>query len=134
MPSQGVVEEAKNMRYNLGVGSSQPRLHFDNSDEALLNVLKGNIIERYCNYQNILVPGVAETIAAPFVAVVRSPAESPFRNAQSRVSLTCRFQRFPSSMAGCSSPCAAEQRRLRPAPPGCIHHVLCMHCMSTSTG
>ena len=59
MLSQGVIEDAKHMRDKLGAGSSQPRLHFDNSDDTLLEVLKGNIIGRCCNPQRVLVPGIA---------------------------------------------------------------------------
>ena len=81
MLSQGVTEEAKHMGDKLGLGSSLPRLHFDNSDEALLEVLKGNIIERSCNSQCFLVPGIAEAIAALFFAIVRSPPESRCRHA-----------------------------------------------------
>ena len=47
--SQGVIEEAKYIGDKLGVGSSQPQLHFDNNDEALLEVLKGDIIKWSCN-------------------------------------------------------------------------------------
>ena len=47
MLSQGVIEEAKHMGDKLGVGSSQPRLHFDNSGEALLELLKGDIFIRF---------------------------------------------------------------------------------------
>ena len=64
------------MADKLGVGSSQPRLHFDNSDEALLEVLKGNIIELSCNPQCVLVLGIAKAIPALFLAIVRSPPES----------------------------------------------------------
>ena len=76
MLSQGVIEEAKHMDEKLGVGSSQPRLHFDNSGEALLKVLKGDIIERPCNSLCGLVPGIAEVIPALFLAIARSPRES----------------------------------------------------------
>lgn len=79
--SQGVIEEAKHMGDKLGVGSSQPRLHFDNSGEALLEVLKGDIIERSRNSQCVLVPGIAEAIPALFLAIVRSPPESRCRHA-----------------------------------------------------
>ena len=76
----------------LGVGCGKPRLHFDNSDEALLEVLKENLIERSCNPQRALFPGIAEAIAAPFLAVVRSPSESRCRkNERSTVSLNCHF-------------------------------------------
>ena len=64
-----------------GVSSSQPRLHFDNSDDALLEVLKEDIITLSCNPQCILVPGIAEAISRPFLAIVRSPSESRCRNA-----------------------------------------------------
>ena len=53
MLSQNVIEEAKHMSDKLGVGSSQPRLHFDNSDEALSEALKGDIIERSYNSQRV---------------------------------------------------------------------------------
>ena len=43
-----MIEEVNHMGDKLGVGSSQPRLHFGKSNEALLEVLKGNIIERSC--------------------------------------------------------------------------------------
>ena len=56
MLSQGVIEEAKHMGDNLGMGCSQPRLHFDNSDETLLGVLKENITEWCCNLQRVSVP------------------------------------------------------------------------------
>ena len=69
------------MGNSLGVGSNQPRLHFDNSDEDLLEVLKGDIIERSCNPQCVLVPGIAETILAFFLAIVRSLHESRCRHA-----------------------------------------------------
>ena len=65
----------------LGVGSSQPRLHFDNSDEALLEVLKGDIIEQSCNSQCAVVSGIAEAIPALFLAIVRSSPESRCRHA-----------------------------------------------------
>ena len=42
--SPKLIDEATHMGDTLGVGSSQPRLHFDNSDEALLEVLKRDII------------------------------------------------------------------------------------------
>ena len=58
----------------LGVGSNQPRLHFDNSDGALLEVLKGDFIKRSCSKQHGLVPETAEAIPAPFLAIVRSPS------------------------------------------------------------
>ena len=66
---------------NLGVGRSQPRLHFDNSGEALLKVLKENIIERSCNSLFGLVPGIAKAIPALFLAIFRSPPESRGRHA-----------------------------------------------------
>ena len=78
---QGVIEEAKHMGDKLGVGSSQPRLNFDNGDESLLKVLKGDITERSCNSQCALVPGIAEDIPALFLAIVRSPPESRCRHA-----------------------------------------------------
>ena len=65
----------------LGVGSGQPRLHYDNSDEALLEILKGDIIKWSCNPQCVLVPGIVEAIPVPFLAIVRSPSESRCRNA-----------------------------------------------------
>ena len=79
MLSQGVIEAAKHMGDKLGVGISHPRLHFDNSDEALLEILKGDIIERSCIPQRVLVPGIAEAIPALFFAIVRSPPESRCR-------------------------------------------------------
>ena len=81
MLSQGVIQEAKHVGDKLGVSSSQPWLHFDNSDEALLEVLKGDIIERSCNSQCGLVPGIAKAIPALFLAIVRSPPESRCRHA-----------------------------------------------------
>ena len=91
MISQGATEDAKQMGDKLGVGSSRPRVHFDNSAEALLEVLKGNIIESSCKFKRVLVPGIAETISAPFPAVVRSPSKSRCRNAQFRIRLNYRF-------------------------------------------
>ena len=76
MLSQGVIEEAKHVGDKLIVGSSQPRLHFDKSDEALLEVLEGNIIERSCNPQCLLFPGKAEATPALFLAIIRPPLES----------------------------------------------------------
>ena len=81
MLSRGVIEEAKHMGDKLGVGISQPRLHFDNSGEALLEILKGDIIERSRNSQCVLVPGMAEAIPALFLAIVRSPPETRCRHA-----------------------------------------------------
>ena len=81
MLSQGVIEDAKHMGDKLDVGSSQPRLYFDSSDEALLEVLKGDIIERSCNSQCVLVLGIAEAIPALFLAIVRSLPESRCRRA-----------------------------------------------------
>ena len=72
MLSQGVIEEAKHMGDKFSVDSSQSRLHFDNSGEALLEVLKGDIIERSRNSQCVLVL---------FLAIVRSPPESRCRHA-----------------------------------------------------
>ena len=80
MLSQGMIGEAKHMGDKLGVGSSQPGLHFDNSGEALLEVLKEDIIERPCNPQRVLVHGIAKAIPAPFLAIVRSPCESRCRS------------------------------------------------------
>ena len=40
---QGVIEEAERMGKQLGMGSIQPWLHFDHGDEALFEILKGNI-------------------------------------------------------------------------------------------
>ena len=65
----------------LDVGRSQPRLHFGNSDEALLEVLKGDIIERSCDSQCVLVPGIVEAIPALFLAIVMSLPESRCRHA-----------------------------------------------------
>ena len=81
MVSQGVIEEAKHMDDKLGVGSSQPRLHFDNSGEALLEVLKGDIIEWSCNSQCLLVLEIVEAVPALFLAIVRSSPESRCRHA-----------------------------------------------------
>ena len=72
----------------LCVGSSQPRLH---CDEALFEVLKGNAIERSCDPQRVFASGIAKTVAAPILAVVRSLSESRCRNEQFRVGLKCRF-------------------------------------------
>ena len=63
------------------MSSSQLRLHFDNSDEALLEVLKEDIITWSCNPQCVLVPGIAEAIAVPYLAIVRSPSQSRCRHA-----------------------------------------------------
>ena len=57
----------------------------------MLEVLKGNIVERSCDLQRILVSGIEGPIPAPILAVVRSPSESRCRNAQSGVCLNCRF-------------------------------------------
>ena len=46
-----------------------------------LEVLKGDIIERSCNYQCVLVPQIAEAIPALFLAIVRSLPESRCRHA-----------------------------------------------------
>ena len=81
MLSQGVIEEAKHMSDKLGVSSSQPRLHFDNIDEALLEVLKRDIIERSYNSRCVLVSGTAEAIPTLFLAIVRSSPESRCRHA-----------------------------------------------------
>ena len=75
----------------LGVGSSQPQMPFGDSDESLLEVLTGNVIARSYNPQRALVSEIAETIAAPLLAAVRSPYDSHCRNVQSRVDLNCRF-------------------------------------------
>ena len=91
MLSQGVIEKAEHMGDKLGVGSSQPRLHFGNNDTALLDVLKGDSIKWFCNPQCVLVPRVAEVIPVPFLAILRSPSESRCRHAWSRVGLNCRF-------------------------------------------
>lgn len=48
MRFQGVVEEVEHVDEQLGVGGCQPRLHFDNGDEALLKPLKEDIIKWYC--------------------------------------------------------------------------------------
>ena len=89
--SPRVIEKAKHVCDKLGVGSSQPRLHFDNNDEVLLEVLCGNIIEPSYIPQRFLFPVIEETISAPFLAVVRSPFESRRRNVQWRIGLNCRF-------------------------------------------
>ena len=81
MLSQGVIDEAKQMGDKLDVGSSQTRLQCDNNDEALLELLKGNTIERFCSPQRVLVPRIAEPIAAPMLAVVRFLSESRCRKA-----------------------------------------------------
>ena len=81
MLSQGVIENAKHMGNKLGVGSSQPRLYFDNGDEALLEVLKGEINEWSCNFLCYLVLGTAEAIPTLLLAIVRSPPESRCRHA-----------------------------------------------------
>ena len=57
---QGVIEEAEHLGKQLGMGSSQPRLHFDHGDEALFEILKGKIVGWGCYPQHVLVPGVAE--------------------------------------------------------------------------
>ena len=53
----------------------------DNSDEASLEVRKGDIIKRSFNPQCVIFSGIAEVIPASFLAIVRSPSESRCRNA-----------------------------------------------------
>lgn len=49
MLSQVAVEEAENVGKQLGMGSCQTRLHvFDDGDEALFEILKGDVIEWAC--------------------------------------------------------------------------------------
>ena len=55
--SKGVIEKAMGVGEQLGMGSSQPRLHFDRGDVVLFEVLKGSITEWAWHPQCILVPG-----------------------------------------------------------------------------
>ena len=90
MLSQGVIEEAEHVGKPLGVGSNQSRLHFDHGGEALFEILKGNI-EWTCYPQRVLVPGVAEPMKPPILAIAGYPPESHCRSTQHRVGLNCRF-------------------------------------------
>ena len=78
------------MGKQLGMGSNQSRLHFDHGDEALLEIIKGNFVERACYPQRILVPGVAQPMKSSVLAIVGYPPESHCRSVQPRVGLNCR--------------------------------------------
>ena len=91
MLSQGVIEEAKHISKQLGMGSDQHRLHFDHGDVALFEILKGNVVNWASCPQRILVPGVAEPMKPPLLAFIGSPPESHCRNAEPRVDLNCRL-------------------------------------------
>ena len=69
----------------------------------------------------------------PILAIVGYSPESHCRNAQPGVGLDCRFWCFPSSVAGCATSSAAEERCLSPTSPGCIYHTPRMHNMPVST-
>ena len=64
------------MGKQLCMGCSKPRLHFDHGGEALLQILKGNIVEWACYPHRILVPGVAEPMKPPILAIVGIPPSS----------------------------------------------------------
>lgn len=91
MLSQGVIEKAEHVGKQLGMGSSQSWLHFDHGDEALFEILKGNIVEWASYSQRILVPGVAEFMKPPLFALIGSPPESYCRNAEPRIGLNSRL-------------------------------------------
>ena len=76
MPSQGVIEEAEHVGKPLGMGSGQPWLHFDHGDEALFEILQGNIVNWASYPQLILVPGVTGRMKPPILAIGRYPPES----------------------------------------------------------
>ena len=91
MLSQGVTEEAEHVCKQLCMGCSQPRLHSDHGGEGLFEILNGNIVEWARYPPRILVPGVAEPMKRPILAIVGYPPESHCRNAQPGVGLDCRF-------------------------------------------
>lgn len=76
MPSQGVNEGAERVGRQLGMGSNQPQLHFDHSDETLFEILVENVIEWTCHPQRISVPGVVKPMKLPILAIVGYPPES----------------------------------------------------------
>ena len=57
MLTQVVIEEDEPVGKRLGIGSGQPWLHFDHGDEALFEILQGNIVNWASYPQLILVPG-----------------------------------------------------------------------------
>ena len=87
MLSQGVIEKAEHVSKQLGMGDGQPWLHFDRGDEALFEILQGNIVIWASYTQRILVPGVAEPKKPPLLTFIESPPEFHCRNAEPRVGL-----------------------------------------------
>lgn len=91
MLSQGVIEEVKHVGKPLGMGNSQPLLHFDHDDEECFEILKENNIAWVCYPQRILVPGEVEPMEPPILATVGCPPESHCWNEQPRADLNCRL-------------------------------------------
>ena len=91
MLSRSVIEEAEHLGKQLGMGSGQPCLRLDHGAESLFEILKGNIVNWGSYPQRILVPGVAEPMKPPILAIVGYPPESHCRNAQPRFGLDHRF-------------------------------------------
>ena len=86
MLSQGVIEETEHVGKQHGMGSGQPWLHFDHGDEALFEILQGNIVNWASCPQRIPVPGVTDPMKPTLLAFI---AESHCRGAEPRVSLNC---------------------------------------------
>ena len=73
--TKGVIEKAEHVGIQLGMGNVQPWLCFDHGDEVLFEILQGNV-NRASYPQRIRIPGVAEPMKPPLLAVMRSPGSA----------------------------------------------------------
>lgn len=75
-----VANNAEHVGRNVGVGSNQTQLHFDDSDNGLLETFKGDVVDWSYYLGCTLVPRVPEYFTPSTLVIVGSPFESRVRN------------------------------------------------------